>query len=127
MTDSFNLEKLSQKYNKNIQTGADAKRLQYDGYAEDLCYDKIDLTKILLNNHFKESDSSNNPNNCNNCVMINIAKDTIRYQSAIKEFEKISFNNFVHLRATYWKERTKMILKWCYHFYLILIKKLIMK
>jgi hypothetical protein len=41
--------------------------------------------------------------------MINIAKDTIRYQSAIKEFEKISFNNFVHLRATYWKERTKML------------------
>ena len=41
--------------------------------------------------------------------MINIEKDTIRYQSALKEFNKLSFNSFVHLKATYWKEKNNFI------------------
>lgn len=119
-----NLEKLSDEYNQTIQVGADAKRLQYDHYAEDLCYDKINITNILNNHHFKntnntpqytnnesniESNMESNDESNMNVVMINIEKDKVRYYSAIKELEKVSVYNFVHLKATYWKEKDKML------------------
>jgi len=97
---------LDDQYKENIQVGADAKRLQYDNYAEDLCYDKINIINIL-NNFFTDTTEKSEPNM--NVIMINIEKDKIRYMSVIKELEKISVNDFIHLKATYWKEKDKMI------------------
>jgi GR25 family glycosyltransferase involved in LPS biosynthesis len=104
MTD-FNLDKLFQEYKHNIQTGADAKQLQYEYFAEDRCYNNINLTQILTNQYFQVTDTIP----YNNCVMINILKDTVRYHSAIKELEKLSISQFVHLKATYWKHKTDML------------------
>jgi GR25 family glycosyltransferase involved in LPS biosynthesis len=99
---NLNLEKLLIEYKKNIQVGADAKIIQYDSWAEDICHDKIDLPKILNDIHFSNL-------NFNNCIMINIVKDKTRYHSTLTELEKISITNFVHLKATYWKEKDNML------------------
>ena len=42
-----------------------------------------------------------------NCLIINIEKDTERYRHTINELKKVSIENFVHLKATYWKDRIK--------------------
>lgn len=82
--------------------GVDVKRFQYEEYAENLCFNRIDL------NHLIEKHLIGHPIDTN-CVMINIEKDVFRYNNCVEEFKKIGFNNFVHLKATYWKEREKFI------------------
>ena len=94
-----------EKFNDKIKKGADAKQLQYDVFASDLCYNIIDLKNLLETFLFKKEFQFKTTN----CLMINIEKDTIRYHSALKEFSKLSFNSFVHLKATYWKEKENFI------------------
>jgi hypothetical protein len=88
-------------FKDNIVTGVDAKILQYDTQISDIVTDQINLTKILT--------SMINPVNINtsdNCILINIEKDVERYKSSVIELKKLSINNFVHLKATYWKNRS---------------------
>jgi hypothetical protein len=77
-----------------IGTGTDVKQLQYEINIKEVCNDKINLKNIL--------------NIENNLIIINIEKDTKRYDSAVEEIKKLSFDGFVHLKATYWKEKDKM-------------------
>ena len=42
-------------------------------------------------------------------MVINIEKDVIRYQSIVSELKKIGMTGFVHLKATYWKEKKNML------------------
>jgi hypothetical protein len=88
--------------NKKIRTGADIKVLQYE---DSINHDNICDTQINIINSIPIK--NNNLNN-SNCIMINIEKDIIRYHSAVNELKKISINNFVHLKATYWKEKIKL-------------------
>jgi hypothetical protein len=37
--------------------------------------------------------------------VINLEKDVIRYKSVVSELQKIGMEGFVHLKATYWKEK----------------------
>jgi hypothetical protein len=37
--------------------------------------------------------------------VINLEKDVIRYKSIVSELQKIGMNGFIHLKATYWKEK----------------------
>lgn len=87
--------------------GADVKMLQYDTQLDELkkCDDRISLTGLVQNLFSKKSELSINAP-LNNCILINIEKDTGRYHSSIDELKKININNFVHLKATYWKERS---------------------
>ncbi len=41
-------------------------------------------------------------------LLINIEKDTERYLSTVEELKKLSINNFVHLLATYWKNKAQL-------------------
>lgn len=100
-------ELILQQFKDKIATGADAKQLQYDVFidVDNLCYNIIDLKKLIETFLFKKEFQLKTTNS----LMINIEKDTIRYHSALKEFNKLSFNSFVHLKATYWKEKENFI------------------
>ena len=79
-----------------IPLGTDIKILQYETYARDRCSTSIDLIQLL-----NQVDT--------NCILINMEKDTLRYSSAVEEFKKISLKTFVHLKATYWKDKDKLL------------------
>ena len=87
---------------KKVDTGADIKIIQYDTFATDCCSNIIDFKNILETTHFKEKIDTN-------IIIINIEKDEKRYTSAVNELKKISIGNFVHLKATYWKEKEKFV------------------
>jgi tRNA A-37 threonylcarbamoyl transferase component Bud32 len=83
-----------------IATGVDAKILTYDENAKEHCTNKINFVETM-NNVFGEQKY--------NCFLINLRKDTKRYELAVKEFKKISIEKFNHLIATYWKERDNFV------------------
>ena len=89
-------------FKTRVRTGVDAKLLQYEANARNICETKIDL-KSILETYLFESEKLNY-----NCVMINLEKDVERYHTSVNELKKISFNNFVHLKGTYWKEKAVM-------------------
>ena len=84
-----------------IQYGVDAKLLTYDEDAVTKCHTKINLKEIIQEHLIKHETGTN-------CILINIEKDLSRYNDSIKEFEKISLDKFVHLKATYWKEKENL-------------------
>jgi len=84
---------------KSVHTGTDVKKLQYKiNYNE--TNEFIDIHN-LIRNHFFPISKSNNVHT----IMINIEKDVFRYESAVREFKKILIKDFIHLKATYWKEK----------------------
>ncbi len=84
-------------YMRKIRSGADVKILQYEQNAK-VINDKQIVFNNLMKNNTKES----------NCLMINIEKDVARYKSGVSELRKLNLNNFVHLKATYWKEKNNL-------------------
>ncbi len=96
------IKKVKDQFKDKVLTGTDAKQLQYEEFAVDLCYKNINLTDILQSKLKSESKDSN-------CLVINIEKDVIRYKSIVSELQKIGMTNFVHLKATYWKEKKNML------------------
>ena len=105
------IRKVKEQFKNKVGTGTDAKQLQYEDFAVDLCYNPINLTEILhdkiIDISIGESDSNPKDTNCN-CMVINIEKDVIRYQSIVSELKKIGMTGFVHLKATYWKEKKSL-------------------
>jgi len=85
--------------------GVDAKLLVFEENAKTFSTKNIDLTSLIESHLFSYDKSSL----LSNCILINIPGDIQRYENSLKEFEKISFRNFHHLKATYWKEKTKFI------------------
>jgi GR25 family glycosyltransferase involved in LPS biosynthesis/tRNA A-37 threonylcarbamoyl transferase component Bud32 len=77
----------------HITTGVDAKILQYEENALDISDDKIDLVEILGGKQ--------------NCILINMERDVDRYKSALKQLEKVSIKNFVHLKGTDGRNKDK--------------------
>ncbi len=100
--DFFNISNIGDM----VQRGADIKMLQYDTQLDKLaqCDNKIDLTRIM--HKLVNKNELYKPITLNNLVLINIEKDIERYNSSIEELKKLNINNFVHLKATYWKERS---------------------
>jgi len=86
---------------KKIYRGIDAKILQYEENAKDLCHNEIDIKEIIENDLIKKTTS-------HNCIMINIEKDEKRYHSTIEQLKKIKVDHFTHLKATYWKEKENL-------------------
>ena len=70
----------------HIATGVDAKIMQYEESATDISDDRIDIIDILGGKQ--------------NCILINMEKDKERYHSALKQLEKVSIKEFVHLKGT---------------------------
>lgn len=93
----------------NINTGVDAKLLLYEINLENMCETQIDLKNILENSIVQSNGSANNIGTSTNSILINIERDVDRYKSSMNELNKISFNNFMHLKATYWKEKDKFV------------------
>ena len=90
--------KLHNLFKEKISTGVDIKLLQYEINAKKRCNNIIELNNMINKN------LSINTNNTN-CIIINIYHDIKRYHLVIEELKKISINNFIHLKATYWKEK----------------------
>ena len=89
-------------YKLNVHTSTDVKKLQYKPIVDS--NDKvIDLNNLIQKTFFKSNSKINT-------ILINIEKDSHRYDSAIGEFKKILITDFVHLKATYWKEKEKFIM-----------------
>ena len=93
---------IKELYKNKIGIGADVKQIQYASYATDLCYNEIDLVKIIEKRFFDKSITQN-------CIFINIESDNKRYNSIITELKKLNFNTSVHLKATFWKEKKKFV------------------
>ena len=85
-----------------ISSGTDAKQFQYEFFAFSICNNIINLKSILEEKIFKKEVKSN-------FILINIEKDVMRYISATNEYKKLTVTDFIHLKATYWKEKDKMI------------------
>jgi hypothetical protein len=79
---------------KKIYRGIDAKILQYEENAIDLCHNEIDIKEIIENNLIKK------PTN-HNCIMINIEKDEERYHSTIEQLKKIKVDHFNGFESVY--------------------------
>lgn len=103
--------------NNIIFNGANAKIMQYDPIT---IPEKIrEKYNIKLSEPLNESDTLPikindsltkifNKKVSDNVIIINILKDKQRYKNTIEELKKLKVNNFVHLVATYWKEKNKM-------------------
>ena len=88
-----------------LDYGAEVKIMQYDNKVDDADKnsDQInfsDIMKTVLDETLSAP--------LNNCILINIEKDAIRYFSSVTELKKLSIENFVHLKATYWKNRHQL-------------------
>lgn len=88
-----------------VKQGTDVKLLSYDYNAIDICEDIINLRDIMQNTFQFDNKILND-----NCILINIEKDYQRYLNSIEEFKKLSIINFVHLKATYWKQREQFVI-----------------
>ena len=86
-------------FKNKIRRGVDAKLMQYERNVEgrNICETKIDIKRIL-EDLLKEQLN-------HNCIMINLEKDKDRYEGAVRELQKISIDNFIHLKGTYWKDK----------------------
>jgi len=85
-------------YKRVVHTGTDVKKLQYKiNHNPDIKV--IDLNDIIQKRYFPDSQSNINT------ILVNIEKDKHRYDSAIKEYKNIQIKDFVHLKATYWREK----------------------
>ena len=81
----------------HIATGVDAKIMQYEENAVIISDDQIDLIEILGGKQ--------------NCILINMEKDVERYKTSIKQFEKVTIKNFVHLKGTDGRNKDKKYLE----------------
>lgn len=100
--DLVNVEFINEIFKNKINIGVDSKQLVYSHMAKELCYDNIDFVNMM-------QQKFNTTNQNSNCIVINIEKDRHRYDSAVDELKKISVTNFIHLKATYWKEKDKFV------------------
>lgn len=89
-----------QKY--SVHTGTDVKKLQYKINFES-SNKFIDLNKQIQDLFFNASRTKTN------VLLINILSDELRYSSAMHEFKKLLVTDFIHLKATYWKEKEKFV------------------
>ena len=87
------MEKLTPLY------GTDVKLLQYKKVNENKNHKTININNLISETYFNKNGESINT------LMINIVKDKERYHKTVNEFQKLSINNFVHLKATYWKDK----------------------
>ena len=88
-----------------LDYGAEVKILQYDTQIDEMDKnsDQINFTESMKT-LFGETLTAP----LNNCILINIEKDAARYFSSVAELKKLSIENFVHLKATYWKNRCQL-------------------
>jgi len=79
---------MTETKDKRIFHGVDVKRFQYEEYATNLSDKQINLQELISQSLFdnKQIDM--------NCLMINIEKDTKRYERTIEEFKKVSISTF---------------------------------
>lgn len=86
---------------QKVMRGVEAKLLQYEDQAGIICDKQINLEEIISKSLVRQP-SGASPH----CVLINLEKDVRRYHSALEELQKLSISNFVHLKGTYWKNKT---------------------
>lgn len=94
-------EAATQLYKRSVHTGTDVKKLQYK-----ICYDAIRGDNDVFDIHacIRERFGIGKAGQANT-VLVNLERDEMRYHSAVREFKLLCVQDFVHLKATYWKER----------------------
>lgn len=81
----------------SINYGVDAKILQYESYAKEICIDKIDFMNCLAFLFSKKVDS--------NFIIVNLERHKERYKNTLQELYKLGITNFYHLKGTEGKNR----------------------
>ena len=105
------LNKIQQSSNFNfakfiVHNGTDVKKLQYKINHEPNKNSEIkyfDINQSIRKLFFPKT------NQLQNVILINIESDTHRYSNAITEFKKLLITDFVHLKATYWKQTEQFL------------------
>ncbi len=109
---NLDIEKLILLYNKNnkndifkksVHTGTDVKKLQYKINYADTNKKYTNIHEIIQNKFFPNSKTKINT------ILINLEKDLFRYETALNEFKKFLISDFIHLKATHWKEKTQFV------------------
>lgn len=93
------------------QRGADVKMLHYVTQLDrsNKCDNRINFTEIVHKLFNKQEPCTDViDSQLNNFILINIEKDIERYKSSVDELKKLNIDKFVHLKATYWKERSHL-------------------
>ncbi len=93
---------LADFFKEQIRKGADVKFLQYEENMKSYCDTQINLTKIIHDRFYSNQEYNSQDAHC---LMINIEECIDRYRSTREELKKINITNFVHLKATYWKDK----------------------
>ena len=88
---------------KLFSHGVDVKLLTFEENAINRSEHVIDLCNCMEKSIFHKKLN-------NNFILINIESDKFRYNSSLNELKKISFKNFAHLKATYWKDRDNFVI-----------------
>ena len=88
-----------------MKNGVDAKLFVYEENAVNISGKQINLQNIIKSSFFTNNNIDNS-----NCILINIESDKERYSRSVEEFKKITFKNFFHLKATFWKNRNDFII-----------------
>jgi GR25 family glycosyltransferase involved in LPS biosynthesis len=84
--------------------GVEYKKMQYVEGDENINTKKINLLDLLDKFTYK-----NNENNKKNApILINLEKDTIRYEHSINQMKKILINDFCHLKGTYFRNKQQV-------------------
>jgi tRNA A-37 threonylcarbamoyl transferase component Bud32 len=90
-------------YKKSVHTGTDVKKLQYKINYDDTNKKYINIHEIIQNKFFPNSQTNINT------LLINLEKDLFRYNTALNEFKKLLITDFIHLKATHWKEKNNFV------------------
>lgn len=91
-------EKIESIVKNYIGHGTDIKILQYEIFAKNINENPINLISLIGEYFFNKEVTAN-------VIVINIEKDTERLKSYVSEIKKINIKTFVHLKATYWRNK----------------------
>ena len=89
--------------------GVEYKKMQYVDGDENINTKKINLLDLL--DKFAYENNENNKSNRerkNTPILINLEKDTIRYEHSVDQMKKIMVNDFCHLKGTYFRNKQQV-------------------
>ena len=89
-----------------ISLGTDIKMLQYENTHPEICTDKINLIKLINDNLQIKTEIDKLEEHV---ILINIPKDIERYKNTVLELKHFDINNFIHMKATFWRNDRKFL------------------
>lgn len=102
------LTKQQEFYKRSVHTGSDVKKLQYRIH-KNADTSPVSFESIMRSAFFPKSDVHAYEHDHTHVTLINLEKDEKRYTSSICEFKKLLVTRFIHIKATFWKDRESFV------------------